>query len=135
MNFMLGVFIMAPHLLPRYLRVAHWLHEQQRWVSSREAANVFCVSIKTMSDDFAKLRGRPDIVEFDEQKISNKNGRGGWQYLLRVVSINAYMLDGRQYPRQQCNERDEIFGWSLAWRELLTRSWVQMDLWSKRRIE
>ena len=110
--------------LPRYLRVAHWLHEQQRPVSSREVADIFSVPIKAISDDFAKIRRRPDIMDINEQKIRHK---GVQKYLLHILNIHPYRLDERQYPHRQDDEQNTLDA-SLIWRKLLSHHWHQMVL-------
>ena len=108
--------------LPRYLRVAHWLHEQQRPISSREVAEVFSVSPKAISDDFAKIRRRSDIIDVHEHKVRDK---GVQLYLLHVLNIYPYMLDGRQCPHRKEGERDGL-GATLTWHDLLSRQWGQL---------
>ena len=71
--------------LPRYLQVAHWLHDQQRAISVREAADVFGVSPWSIERDFARVRALSGIVVFDEQRVPSK---GGQQYLLRVLQVD-----------------------------------------------
>lgn len=110
--------------LPRYLRVAHWLHEQQRPISSREVADVFSVPVKAISDDFAKIRSRPDIMDIHEQKVRYK---GVQQYLLHILNIHPYMLDERQYPHRQDDEKNTHDA-VPTWRDLLSRPWHQMVL-------
>ncbi|HDZ8897877.1 TPA: hypothetical protein RUX41_004257 [Aeromonas dhakensis] len=136
---------MKRHLdLPRYLRVAHWLLEQQRIVSSREVAAAFNVTPKMMSDDFAKLRKRMDLINFREQKVPCEK-HGGWQYALHVFHIHPYHLDERKYPTRQtwdCGNcidiRNTLEGGLsssaykfdnrvvLTWRDLLSKNWAQL---------
>ena len=108
--------------IPRYLRVAHWLLEQQRPISSREVAEVFSVSPKAISDDFAKIRRRTDIMDVHEQKVRDK---GVQLYLLHVLSIHPYMLDERQCPHRKEVER-EGRGSTLTWHDLVCRPWRQL---------
>ena len=110
--------------LPRYLRVAHWLHEQKRPISSREVADVFNVPVKAISDDFSKIRRRPDIMDIHEQKVRHK---GGQQYLLHILNIHPYILDERQSPHRK-NGKQNMFDAALTWRGLLSRPWHQMVL-------
>lgn len=108
--------------IPRYLRVAHWLLEQQRPISSREVAEVFSVSPKAISDDFAKIRRRTDIMDVHEQKVRDK---GVQLYLLHVLSIHPYMLDERQCPHRKEVEREGL-GSTLTWHDLVCRPWRQL---------
>lgn len=108
--------------LPRYLRVAHWLHEQQRPISSREVADVFNASPKAISDDFAKIRRRSDIMDVHEQKVRDK---GVQQYLLHVLNIYPYMLDERQCPHRKEGECEGL-GPTLTWHDLVCRQWSQL---------
>lgn len=103
---------------PRYLRVAHWLHEQRQWKSSQELAEVFAVSVKAIADDIGKLRRRPDVFEFEEKKV-------GVCTLIHVVHIYPYQLDKRQEP---CCLSIKLSAPALIWRTLLTRPWHQMVL-------
>ncbi len=108
--------------LPRYLQVAHWLYDQQRAISAREAANVFDVSSWSIERDFAKIRALNGIVVFNEQQVPSK---GGQQYLLRILRIFPYWLDEHQQPHQQ-----HVGGWDpdvpLTWHDLLCRPWYQL---------
>lgn len=108
--------------LPRYLQVAHWLHDQQRYISAREAADVFGVSSWSMERDFARLRALSGIVLFDEHRVPS---RGGQKYLLRVLKIFPYGLDEQQQPHHKV-----VNSWcqntSLTWRDLLCRPWYQL---------
>lgn len=108
--------------LPRYLRVAHWLHEQQRPISSREVAEAFGVSPKAISDDFAKIRRRTDIMDVHEQKVRDK---GVQQYQLQVLNIHPYMLDERKCPHRKDIEREGL-GSTLTWHDLVCRPWRQL---------
>ncbi|PPA27860.1 hypothetical protein C3737_22260 [Aeromonas jandaei] len=108
--------------LPRYLRVAHWLHEQQRLISSREVAELFSVSPKAISDDFAKIRRRTDIMDVHEQKVRDK---GVQLYLIHVLNIHPYMLDERKCPHRKEGKRDGL-GATLTWHDLLCRQWGQL---------
>ncbi|WP_413796029.1 CaiF/GrlA family transcriptional regulator [Aeromonas dhakensis] len=108
--------------MPRYLRVAHWLLEQQRPISSREVADAFRVSPKAISDDFAKIRRRTDIIDVYEQKVRSK---GVQQYLLHVLNIYPYMLDERQCPHRK--EVDiGVLRTTLTWHDLICRPWRQL---------
>ena len=108
--------------LPRYLLVAHWLHEQQRPISSREVADVFSVCPKAISDDFAKIRRRTDIMDVHEQKVRHK---GVQQYLLHVLNIHPYMLDKRRCPYRKEVEWDGL-GTTLTWHDLVCRPWNKL---------
>lgn len=109
--------------LPRYLQVAHWLQQQARPMGSREVARAFEVTLKTMSDDFAKIRKRPDLIEFTEQRVRCK---GGYQYMLQVTQIHAYRLDNRLYPTRCHNTTDRTEP-PLTWRDILSHHWHQLS--------
>ena len=108
--------------LPRYLQLAHWLHEQSRAISAREAADVFGVSPWSIERDFARVRTLSGIVVFDEQRVPSK---GGQQYLLRVLQIFPYWLDDHQQPYQQLASYWDLNA-PLTWRDLLCRPWYQL---------
>lgn len=108
--------------LPRYLQVAHWLHDQQRAISARETADEFGVSSWSIERDFAKIRALSGIVVFDEQRVPSQ---GGQQYLLRVLRIYPYQLDEYQQPHQQGHEVRESNA-PLTWRDLISRPWSQL---------
>lgn len=109
---------------PRYLQVAHWLHAEQRPIGSREAADAFNMPVKAISDDFAKIRGRPDLIEVHEQKVRRN---GVQQYLLHVLTIYPYALDGRQYPFRQ-ESASHAPDTALTWYDLLSRPWHHLAL-------
>ena len=107
---------------PRYLRVAHWLHMQQRFISAREAAVVFDTSVWSMGQDFSKIRRLPNIIEFEEMRVPSQ---GGLQYLLRVRYIYPYALDGQQQPHRR-RGNGASYDIPLTWRDLLLRPWHQL---------
>ncbi|MGN5073619.1 hypothetical protein ACTG2C_01150 [Aeromonas veronii] len=111
---------------PSTLQVAHWLYEQQRPVSAREAAEVLGGSTWSMWQTFSKIRLLSDILVIDEQKVRNK---GGMQSLMRIVHIYPYTLDDNQQPHRQSNGTDSNGTDSispLTWRDLLCRTWDQL---------
>ncbi|WP_429123554.1 hypothetical protein [Aeromonas veronii] len=105
-----------------YLQVAHWLYQQQRAISAREAAEVLGGSTWLMSQHFSKIKKAPDIILSDEQKIPSK---GGKQVLLRVIHIYPYRLDEYQQPHRVLSEleRCQI---PLTWHDLVSRPWHQL---------
>lgn len=106
---------------PNTLQVAHWLYEQQRLVSAREAAEVLGGSTWSMWQTFSKIRLLSDILVIDEQKVRSK---GGMLSLMRIVHIYPYTLDENQQPHRQGNDIDNTS--PLTWRDLLCRSWNQL---------
>lgn len=116
--------------LPRYLQVAHWLHEQQRAISARETADVFGISSWSIERDFAKVRALPGIVVFDEKRVP---AQGGQRYLLRVLRIFPYWLDEHQQPHQQLSSSWGLNA-PLTWRDLLCRPWGQLVARHRRSI-
>lgn len=108
--------------LQHYLQIAHWLHEQQRLVSVREAAALLGGSIWTMEQHFAKIRRQLNILVIDEQRVRS---RGGQQYLLRIVHIHPYWLDENQQPHRQPDGPDGLTQ-PLTWYDLLSRQWSQL---------
>ncbi|WP_429076820.1 hypothetical protein [Aeromonas hydrophila] len=114
--------IIASPILPRYLQVAHWLYEQQRAVSAREAADVFSVSSWSIERDFAKIRALSGIVLFDELRVPSQ---GGLQYQLRVLRLFPYWLDEYQQAHLQFTSSRDV-NTSLTWRDLLCCPWHQL---------
>lgn len=115
---------MGADCLPRYLYIAHWLHGQGRPMSSREVADTFNFCPKAISDDFSKMRKRREIIVFHEQEIRVK---GVKTYLIHVLNIHPYRLDGRQCPHKkdmQLKSRNA----SLEWRDLLSNPWSELML-------
>lgn len=111
-------------LPPRYVLVAHWLCEQLGEMSTRDVAHIFGVLPKVMSDDFARIRNRSDIFDFNERKVKCK---GGEQYLMRVTQVHPYVLDSRRYPRLQRHNFQGARGPLITWHDLLSCSWRQLD--------
>ncbi|WP_429235976.1 hypothetical protein [Aeromonas salmonicida] len=116
---------MNKQVMPRYLRVAHWLCEHKKWMTSREVAIEFGISPKAVSDDFSMIRKRFDLVKFNEKKVICKTG--GWQYLMQVIHIHTYVLDERLYPRKKDESLISINP-TVTWRKLLSCSWSQLQL-------
>ncbi len=100
--------------LPRILQVAHWLHEQQRLVSAREAAEVLGCSVWSMGHIFSKIRLLPDIMVINEQTVRSK---GGQQLMIRIVHIYPYTLDEKQHPHRRRDDTDQPY--PLTWHDLL----------------
>lgn len=111
-------------LLPRYVRVAHILLEEKTWLTSREVAVLLAISPRAISDDFAAIRRRPDIFEFDEKTEFNK---GKKYYLMRIFHIYPYVLDGRRCPQLAASRQEETRP-SIEWRDLLSHHWHALDL-------
>ena len=107
--------------LPRTLQVAHWLYEQQRLVSAREAAGILGGSAWSMWYIFSKIRLLSDILVIDEQKVRSK---GGMQSLMRIVHIYPYTLDENQQPHRQRDDADPPS--PLTWHDLLCRQWTHL---------
>ncbi|EKP0260208.1 hypothetical protein JFQ93_001456 [Aeromonas sobria] len=117
--------------LPRPLQVAHWLYEQQRPVSSREAAELLGGSTWSMWQTFSKMRLLSDILIIDEQLVP---ARGGQQSLMRILHIYPYILDEHQQPHRQRTDAEQ-HDVPLTWRDLLCRSWAQLAQMYQSRID
>ncbi|MFM5181579.1 hypothetical protein ACEUAY_18655 [Aeromonas veronii] len=109
-------------LVPRYVEVAHWLYEQQRFLSARETATQFGDTPWSMGYIFAKIRRRPDIFVFDERQVRIS---GGKQILIRVNYIRPYRLDEKNQIQRQCSDRDNV-GRPLTWHDLLCCKWSDL---------
>ncbi|WP_245194095.1 hypothetical protein [Aeromonas jandaei] len=114
--------LMSDVPLPHYLQIAHWLHEQQRLVSAREAAALLGGSTWAMERHFAKIRRQLNILVIDEQRVRSK---GGQQYLLRIAHIHPYWLDENQQPHRQPAGPDGLKQ-PLTWHDLLSRQWHEL---------
>ena len=86
---------MSVQVMPRYLRVAHWLYHYQGFMSARELGPLFNVKPKRITDDFARIRKYRNIFKTEEQKIPIQ---GGYKYRVRVLHIYPYRMDGRNFP-------------------------------------
>jgi hypothetical protein len=106
--------------LPHYLRVAHWLCEKAKWMTSRDVAIALNVPIKQVSADFAKIRYRPDIFIIHE--TSTPKG-----VLMRVLLVQPYVLDGRRCPRLMCAGSETACD-SIGWDDLRSLSWHKLRL-------
>jgi hypothetical protein len=92
-----GCLSMTKSLLPRYLRVAHWMHEQQQFFSSENIVRQFNLPPKRVSDDFSVIREMGNIIELDE--IKERRSGKLWR-LIKVTFIHDYVLDARNYPHR-----------------------------------
>lgn len=108
--------------VPRYVEVAHWLYEQQRFLSAREAATQFGDTPWSMGYVFAKIRRRSDIFVFDERQVRVS---GGKQNLIRVNSIRPYRFDEKNHIQLQCSESDNVER-PLTWHDLLCCQWSDL---------
>lgn len=115
-------------VLPRYLQVAHWLLEHQRWMTARDMAAVFNISPKHMCDVFANIRQRYDLFDIIERK---KRCQNGYENELKVIHINPYRLDGRLYPHvirtapSALNHAAHRKLSGITWQDLTSRPWHQ----------
>ncbi len=107
--------------LPRSLEVAHWIYQQQRLVSAREAVEVLGGSVWSMGQIFSKFHLMSNILVIDEQKIRSK---GGMQTLIRIVYIYPYSLDEYQQPYRK--REDTSLNEPLTWRDLVCLPWAQL---------
>lgn len=107
--------------LPRSLEVAHWIHQQQRLVSAREAVEVLGGSVWSMGQIFSKFHLMSNILVIDEQKIRSK---GGMQTLIRIVHIYPYSLDEYQQPYRKRD--DTSLNGPLTWRDLICLPWAKL---------
>lgn len=107
---------------PRYLRIAHWLNEQTQPMTANDLSKIFGVGTKAISDDFAKIRRRSDIIESSEKKITSM---GGTRQLLKVTFIHSYILDERQCPHRT-NDEDTPKNNKLTWHDLLSTKWSRL---------
>lgn len=113
---------MMDKVIPRYLRVAHWLKDQAHPMTANELSKVFGVGTKAISDDFAKIRRRSDIIESSEKKIKSI---GGSRQLVKVTFIYPYTLDERQCPHR-ANDKDLPIKTNLTWHDLLSKEWKDL---------
>lgn len=114
--------------LPRYLRIAKWLLDQDRFMTSKDISEHFNISVKTVCADFFLMRKRPDIIEA-EWRRSEWVGYGKIQYRIRILHIHPYWLDARNCPRRH-DEVSPILVSDLMplWRMLVTTHWHCLDL-------
>ena len=109
-------------LLPRYLRVAQWLFEQQRPVSSREIAKIFNVSSWAISSDFVKICRQSDIFECRETKeVTNKSR----EHTLHILFIHAYTVDKRGVAELDDGNSNQ-FNVQKTWQILISKPWEKV---------
>lgn len=113
---------MMDKIIPRYLRVAHWLNDNSHPMTANDLSNIFGVGTKAISDDFAKIRRRSDIIEYSEKKIKSM---GGSRQLFKVTFIYPYILDERQCP-QRVNDERLLTNPKLTWHDLLSKEWKHL---------
>lgn len=119
---------MSVKIMPRYLRVAHWLYEHQRFMSARELAPLFNVEAKRITDDFARMRKYQHIFKIEEQKIPIKVG---YQYRVKVLQIASYRMDGRNFPvlnDHYINQYEERPSRVITWADLRSSRWCDLLL-------
>lgn len=119
---------MSVQVMPRYLRVVHWLYHYQGFMSARELGPLFNVEPKRITDDFARIRKHRNIFKTEEQKIPIQ---GGYKYRVRVLHIYPYRMDGRNFPillkngvRQGEDQPNQI----ITWADLLSSRWRDLEL-------
>lgn len=113
---------MKDAMLPRYMRVAHWLEREQRPVSAKEAAEVFQISPWAMGEEFTRIKRLHLIVVVEESKVRR---HGGIVALLRVRYIYPYDLDAQNKPFR-CSAGYNSHEAPLTWRDLLMRPWPKL---------
>lgn len=107
-----------PHPIPRYLRIAHWIYEQQQFFSSEDISQQFNIPVRRVSDDFALMRRRTDIITLEEAREWRN---GTWRRLIKVMMIHTYKLDARKCPRRIGGEGyDKSTYIANMWRMLLS---------------
>lgn len=110
------------------MRVAHWLHDNSQPMTANDLSKIFGVGTKAISDDFAKIRRRGDIIEYSEKKIKSI---GGSRQLFKVIFIYPYTLDERQCPQRAYDERLSTKP-KLTWHDLLSKEWKRLHCCHKR---
>lgn len=117
---------MSVQVMPRYLRVAQWLYEQQVFMSARELAPFFNVEAKRITDDFARIRKHHHLFKTEEQKIPIL---GGYKYRVRVLYIAPYHMDGRNAPillKHYANKEAARPSRMITWADLLSSRWQDL---------
>jgi hypothetical protein len=118
---------MDSKLLPRYLAVAHYIHQQDCMVSVRDVAAEFNITKKMACDDFYKIRQRKDIIIIEQQ---NEKCGNFTKILLKVVNIYPYTLDKRMSPRCATVRSDILSNMptkpSITWDMLVSLPWHRL---------
>lgn len=105
------------------LKVAHWIHDEQRPVSIPEAAKSFGLSTSQMEQIFSRIRTKYDVFIFHEHVMPTT---GGQQILIRILHILPYEINEVTHlPRRTPNIIDGIYQ-ILTWRDLLCRRWSEL---------
>lgn len=106
--------------IPRYLQVAHWIYEQHRMVSARDATDVWGGSAWAMEQIFSKIRLQSDIILSEEALVPSK---GRKLYLIRIIYIYPYTLDLEFHPHRQLENNNQCHNVPLTWKDLLGSKW------------
>lgn len=136
----LSMFLVRPSLpsflslgakiyMPKYIKLVHWLYEENRMVALTEVAKFMNVTLSGVHHYIKSIRKCEDIFQV---RISQVDIGGRKQFAIRVLAIRPYKLIPGRRPvlvdEQQKGLQSDYFSMVDIWRVLVSKPWRKIDL-------
>jgi hypothetical protein len=116
-------------MIPKYIKLAHWLHEQGKPIALTEVAKHMGVSLSGVYHYISSIRKCADIFQIKINQICMAKKD---QYAIRVLSIRPYKLIRGRRPIL----RDDLLDYCTSqfismddmWKQLVSRPWKKLQL-------
>lgn len=116
-------------LIPKYIKMVHWLYEQNRMVTLTEVAKFMNVTLSGVHHYIKSVRKFDNIFQVRISQIDIANRK---QYAIRVLAIKPYRLVSGRPPvladDSQYDFEKSTLSMSDIWRELVGKSWDKISL-------
>ncbi|MFQ2734533.1 hypothetical protein ACK30T_07885 [Aeromonas caviae] len=113
--------------MPNYIKLAHWLYEENRMVALTEAAEFMNVTVNGIHHYIKAILKYDDIFKV---KICQVDDATRKQYAIRVLAIRPYKLIPGRRPISEDNIwhgfQESCYSMADIWRELISKPWCKM---------
>lgn len=115
--------------MPKYIKMVHWLYEQNRMVTLTEVAKFMNVTLSGVHHYIKSARKFDNIFQMRISQIDIANRK---QFAIRVLAIKPYRLVSGRPPVLADDSQHDFEKSSLSmsdiWRELVGKSWDKISL-------
>ncbi|WP_346210322.1 hypothetical protein [Aeromonas salmonicida] len=115
--------------MPKYIKLAHWLYEENRMVALTEVANFMNVTLSGVHHYIKSIRKCEDIFQI---KICQIDVAARKQYAIRVLAIRPYKLIAGRRPilegGSMNNFQGHAHGTAEIWHKLVSKPWQEINL-------
>ncbi|UNU27981.1 hypothetical protein [Aeromonas hydrophila] len=118
-------------MIPKYIKLAHWLYDQGKPIALTEAANYMGVSLSGVYHYIASIRKCADIFHIKINQISITRNKKE-QYAIRVIAIRPYKLVRGRRPTLKDGLSDvkenKFVSMDDMWKVLVSKPWEYMRM-------